>query len=215
MGMDKSIWLIRHAENSKDEAVNFALTEDGRGKTALIAREIANIDHASPVLILASGMIRATQTAGILKEEFLKAAKDTLVLTCNVIATDNPEELAELCMVISDIDQICEKASFSSPQSIVIIGHKRNELLSIFNVILDPDAFVAGKPVSDEDRLPKQDYLNLIEAEESAIENLLGLQGREMPQHNYLDALHFNYRFLQWSEFDLGCANFQRKLEIF
>lgn len=213
--MKKTIWIMRHAENHKDESLGLGVTEEGKRKTADLARKIAAADNNAPTLILCSSSQRGRDTAEILREEFSLAAKESIAVQNDRLASLRDQDLVNLMSVIANLDEACAAHDLPRSNSLIMIMHKQNMLLPIFSSFLDAASFAAGRPVSDEERFSLSDVSAAAALDDDAMMAQLGFQDNELETPNYLDAMQYELREDRWDSLGFGCARFVQKLEIF
>ena len=195
--MQKQIWVIRHAENSKDESTDLPLTNDGRLKTASLAHELIKIGIPFPVLIISTPVLRGKETSDIMRREFEKATQSCV---CQIetmdMAFSSPEEAVRVISLISSQDQP-QKEGGQSPSTIVLICHKNDESMHLLYVMLDPFKFMSGTSTE----LPPTSDIHQILLESQKTHG-----NDRVSTYRYLDALGFLYKPQNWSDFNLACG---------
>lgn len=195
--MQKQIWIIRHAENGKDETEGLHVTERGRVETISMAQKLMDIDIPFPVLIISTPCIRAQETSDILCQEFERHASGSVTqIETMDMRFSSPEEAARIINLISNLDQP-QKENEKTPTSIVIICHKNNDAMHLFYAMLDPVKFMAGDASNSSS---SDDTLEVL------LESLKTNGADEISKFQYLEALGFRYLPQNWSDFDLDCG---------
>ncbi len=116
--------FVRHAEASSGAASDFErrLTQHGKNQAAQLAAFYATIKYP-PELILSSPVVRARQTAEVIKQRLESATfLEQAWLSCGM----NPENC------------LCEISSFTRFKSILLVGHEPDLSKTI--------AFLLGSP---------------------------------------------------------------------
>jgi len=213
--MAKTIWIMRHAENHKDESLKLALTDDGVRKSSQLGTMIAADDANAPTLILSSSSMRGRQTAELLRDTFTRCAKNAYAVMNDRIASDDVADTLGLVGLIADLKEICAANHLPNPESLIMVTHKQNELFHVFRSILDPVAYFNGT-ASPDVVVPTLSHLvdNIEHLSDEEIAARFGGTNEVLETPNYLDALRFDLRVPEWADFGLNCAQFRRKLEI-
>lgn len=215
--MNKTIWLLRHAENHRDESLGLSLTQDGIQKAHEIGRRLAIADQNAPTLIVSTSSNRGRTTASILKEEFDRHSKPTYAVTSELLGSLRDQDLADLLVLIANMEEACAKSGLPAPESLLLIMHKQNALLPIFSAMLDPSAYMAdGTLDAKNDKRFSLEELNRMvpQMNDDELAAYLGGQNTELQDPHFLDALQFEFRENNWSSMGLDCAQFRQKLEI-
>jgi len=212
--MAKTIWIMRHAENHRDEGLGLAVTETGIQNTHQIGQLMAQTENNAPVLIVSSSSLRGQQTATILKEEFERQNKPAHAAANDRIASLRDADLVTFLHVIRNLDEVCTLEDIAVPSSLVLIIHKQNQMMPILGAFMDPVAFANDYKTTGGEPLPIEFFENAAELTDEELMGLFGAEIKPLEDPNFLDALQFELREDKWSSFDFQCAQFRRKLEL-
>lgn len=201
--MSKYVWLIRHAENEREANAegNLPLSPEGKRQFLRLSDLIASSSHiAGPAAIIYANILRGEQSAAILSERFNAAGLAHSLSAQSELASEETEEMAQLLLKIYGSDAPPENDA-PAPQTLIFILHRRNELMNMLSVLIDPNAHMKGNHV---------DIEQLKASRDAGTEDVAALFGLEdsipVESFNYGEAIAFRLNVERWSDFDIGCG---------
>lgn len=207
--MPKTIWLIRHAENSKDEAAGLGLTEEGKQSTKSMAGKIAGVDSSAPAIIFTSPVLRGIETGQILRDEFCAASKNAVHRSIVHLAARDTNDFVNLLHMLKTLDN-----DPALPQSVILVGHKQNEALQIIAALLDPEGYATDYRIDETARRPAEKLYELLAMEDSDLAILYPQISRPIKEYSFLEAMKFHYLPEKWADFDAACGRHVQTLSL-
>jgi len=206
----KTIWLIRHAENSKEDGC--ALTDKGKIAAADLARQIAKIDRNAPTFIFTSNLERGASTGKILRDVFRECAKECFHIENNYLVTRDDNDLIQLVMTFHSLDEQAALNNLPSPSSVILIGHKNYDQLQILSALLDPEGYATDYKIGENQRRSQEQLEELGDLSLRQIIDLYPESVKPLQEMAYLEAQQYRFLPQRWSQFHAGCARYERTL---